>query len=610
MFEPVLTRFIIIFLLFIFCFFSVGYSQDNYIVKNVKFSGNESLSAGELKQLISLRPRGWFNRLLGQGTKVRYSRELLNSDLTIIKDYYQRRGFLNAEAKLGQLKTNDEKETVKINININEGEPIIVSEISFQFVDDTLRTRVEQLMSEYKSELNTKEGQRFRDAVLKEDINQLQTRLINNGYPYEEINYQLQVKQSENTVHIKLKVNAGPLCEFGAVSVSGNSHVSDRLIRKQVAFDRGETFRKRLVDKSQEQVYELGVFQIVTVRAQIPKKEQTTSIPVQVNVREASQYTTKFGVGWGTEDKFRTFIDFRWLHFLGGARRLNIDVKHSALEPYNVNIRATQPAFLNPNTSLGINPYIRKQDEPGYELRRRGFNLYMQRPIGQVYSVGITYNFERVNLDTTSVARLELDPRLTDLYNKSSILLSGTQNTTDDMFFPQRGFNNSLILKYSGFLGEYLYIKWLADIRHYHFVQNMVVATRIKFGSISPLRAGGFIPVEDRFFSGGATSNRGWLRHELGPQDAQGNPSGGNSLLECNLEFRIPLFGSFRSALFWDFGNVWQNEPIYQWDEIRHALGLGLRFETPIGPVRLDVARPVYDEKTHYRWHLTIGQAF
>ena len=136
------------------------------------------------------------------------------------------------------------------------------------------------------------------------------------------------------------------------------------------------------------------------------------------------------------------------------------------------------------------------------------------------------------------------------------------------------------------------------------------MATRLKIGDISSMDAGGFIPVEDRFYSGGSNSVRGWARSELGPKDSNGKPVGGNSVLEGSLELRIPLLGSFDSAVFWDFGNVWEEEFGDVLNELNHALGFGLRFKTPIGPVRFDLAAPVFNEEKHIRWHLTIGEAF
>ena len=317
------------------------------------------------------------------------------------------------------------------------------------------------------------------------------------------------------------------------------------------------------------------------------------------------------GVGWGKEDLFRAFADVQWLRFLGGARRLNLFLKHSGLEPYRVNLRFTQPGFIGPNTSLGLNPFIRKQTEPAFTVDRRGGDIYLHRQIGKIYNAGIGYTYEVVHLDTTTVGDADIQPDLNSLYNKSSITTGFSQTSTDDLFSPTKGFNNGITIKYSGVgPSTYTYLKWLVDVRHYLQIPRAVLATRIKVGQINSYDASGFIPVEDRFYAGGANSVRGWARHELGPEDENGKPLGGNYLTEGSLEFRIPVVGSFNGAIFWDFGNVWEGEFSGLLDKQRHALGAGIRFHTPIGPVRFDIARPVLDQDSHIRWHLTLGQAF
>jgi outer membrane protein insertion porin family len=93
-------------------------------------------------------------------------------------------------------------------------------------------------------------------------------------------------------------------------------------------------------------------------------------VPISIKIREAPKFTNKIGFGWGKEDRFRAFADVQWLRFFGGARRLNLFLKHSGLEPYHINLRFAQPAFIWPNTTVGLNPFIRKQAEPAFTVDR------------------------------------------------------------------------------------------------------------------------------------------------------------------------------------------------------------------------------------------------
>ena len=116
--------------------------------------------------------------------------------------------------------------------------------------------------------------------------------------------------------------------------------------------------------------------------------------------------------------------------------------------------------------------------------------------------------------------------------------------------------------------------------------------------------------MEERFYSGGSSSVRGWGRSLLGDLDENGDPIGGKSLMEFSLELRYPIYGYLSGVIFGDAGNIWDESVEYQIDELRYSAGVGLRLDTPIGPIRFDVARPVDDVDTDIQFHISVGQAF
>jgi outer membrane protein insertion porin family len=129
-------------------------------------------------------------------------------------------------------------------------------------------------------------------------------------------------------------------------------------------------------------------------------------------------------------------------------------------------------------------------------------------------------------------------------------------------------------------------------------------------GGIYSSDASQYIPVEDRFYSGGGNSNRGWSRSMLGPRRADGKPLGGMSILEMNFEIRHHLFWKVELAAFMDAGNVWTSSYHYRFDDLAYASGGGIRVETPIGPIRLDLGVPLWNEKKGIQFFISVGQAF
>lgn len=582
------------------------FTQENYRVRRIIFRGNRSISSSRLQDQMTLEPQNRLKPIREQSDSVTFREELLQQDIQELTYFYQREGFLDAAITIDSLQKNPAKKRLDIVLRIEEGEPVLINDILFQSADDSLMYDLDKLRSRFA----LKVGERFRDVGLEQDRGVIKAELSENGFAFATVDYHLKVDTLAQKAVVLYSINTGPHCFFGDVAIAGNEHVPEKTIRKQIAFKKGDIFSRRKIDRSQEQIYALNVFHIVSVQARLDERAHAV-IPVSIKIKEAPKFTNKLGAGWGKEDQFRTFVDVQWLRFFGGARRLNFYVKHSGLEPYHINLRFSQPAFLNPNTTLGVNPFVRKQQEPGYIVDRRGANLYLQRQIARVFSAGIGYTYEVVNLDTTSIADVQEQTDVTNLYDKSSMTLGISQNKTDDLFSPTRGSNNGLMLKVSGIgPSSYHYTKWLIDMRHFISLSPGVLATRLKVGQIRSMDAGGFIPVEDRFYSGGAHSVRGWARHELGPQAENSKPMGGQSLIEGCLELRLPLMGSFGIVTFWDFGNVWEEYFGSIVDNLRHAFGIGLRFFTPIGPVRFDCAIPVFDEVTQIRWHLTLGEAF
>jgi outer membrane protein insertion porin family len=408
-------------------------------------------------------------------------------------------------------------------------------------------------------------------------------------------------------VDIAWKINTGPLSTFGDIIIEGNKVVDEQSIREQLAFQKGELFQQQLIDTSHRDVYSLGMFKSVSMHALLDR-HTGTPVPVKVEVQEAPALMSRFGAGFGTEEKFRAFVDLTYLGFLGNTRRLSLFVKHSSLEPYNVNLQFTQPAFIHPRASLQINPFLRSQDEPGYKVNRRGAQTSLIYDFSERIFTSLSYVYENVTQDTIS----EVNYYTESTYDKQMFVVNFSTDQSMPRFDPDYGYYIGINTKFNGFLFKTRlpFNKVLLDLRKFHKVAGMVFGVRLKLGLIEPVAGNEFVPVEERFYSGGVSSIRGWARAELGPMDEQGNPVGGNSLFESSLELRFPVAEPLYGAFFVDFGNVWEPSFELRLNDLRYSAGAGLRYATFIGPVRLDVARPVFDTARTWQIHFSVGHAF
>lgn len=593
--------------------FAIVIAQENYEVSKIEFYGNKSFASSELVEQIVMYGTSGFNKSILKKMPFLFSEEIAESDRERLVAFYQREGFLNISVEGIDLELNKEKKTFKIGIIITEGMPILVDDIRFNFnpehsIDN--QEDFERIISQVISSLLLEKGKRFRDQDIQLDRELLAKQFRNSGYPYVELKPKLAVDSDNHKVDISWHMGSGPKSIFGEVVVSGNEKVATSFILKQLAFKKGQLFQQELIDKSQRQIYALGMFHIATVTANL-NEERRNAIPIQIQIREAPRMIVKFGVGYGREDKVRLFSDLQRLGFLGGSRRFNLLAKHSALEPYRIDAKLNQP--ITPRTTFLLNPYLIKQSEPGFKVNRYGSRLTVLHKIAQHTNGSIGYTFERVDLDKNSVQVTGNNNNLVSLYNKSSVSFGLTRDTSIPLFIPVSGMFGALTATISG-LGlnsEYHFSKIILDIRRYIQInERLIFATRMKFGAIQSYDDSKFVPVEERFFSGGTSSVRGWGRSELGPRTENGSPIGGKRLVEGSVEFRYPIWGLLSVVVFSDFGNVWVDSFEYKFDDLRYALGFGLRVATPIGPIRLDIARPVHDEAKKLQFYISVGHAF
>jgi outer membrane protein insertion porin family len=586
--------------------------QDESRVSQVLFMGNHAFSSRTLAEPMLIRaPSAWKRVLLGQSAD--FSEPLLQQDLKSLVEFYQREGFIDVLVSR-ELRHNLKDHTVAVVIRINENQPVLLNRIDHLFVDDTSsHTYLDKVFRQERGKLKLSKGQRFRDEAIQQDKAALTNTLANNGYLYAQVAVKIHWHEAEHSADLVFEIRPGPLCRFGSVKVSGNHRTDSSLIVKQVAFKPYDLYSQEVLQRSQRFIYQLGVFQYVTIKVSASDSHKQV-LPVELLVREAPRVTTKLGVGYGREEYLRFFVDLNFLNLLGGARRLNLYAKHSKLEPYHVLLKLTQPAFIHPGASLSLYPFYRSEKEPGYAIVRYGADFSYQQRLSYYTDGSVSYTFER---DRLSVSRMTAEEALKNqdikLYNKSSVTFGLVDDRSYPIFQPQRGWYNaaSLTLTGVGLQSDFHYLRWIYESRKYtQLLSGYVFAARVKLGAMKPLYADKVTPLEERFYSGGSNSVRGWGRSLLGPISSAGRPMGGNSLAEASVEMRLPLYKLLHSVVFCDLGNVWSSYLNFPLSELHYAAGAGLRFQTPIGPIRLDVAWPLGEGGNPVQVHASIGQAF
>jgi outer membrane protein assembly factor BamA len=419
------------------------------------------------------------------------------------------------------------------------------------------------------------------------------------------------------------------------------------VVIRQLTFRPNWRYRVSQLQESQRKLYGLETFQFANIEPVIKEGEQPEIVPIKVTVTEGKHRKVNFGLGYGSEEHFRASIDWRHVNFFGGARTLQFESGYSALSKgARPNLR--QPYVFSPRISLFLTGQSWHRNEPAYTLNTNGGRVTVERtfpPPGPFSrrtassSLSLTYTDEFQSYQVTEEAlhksdfiktliALGLDPlNGTARGLLSSVDLDYHRSTADNTLNAKKGYTLDTHLEKAGgaLQGDYRFVETILEGRFYQTIADRaVLAVKLRGGSIGvPSGENLFVPFYRRYWLGGATSLRGWGRFDVAPL-FNGVPIGGHTMIESSAELRVPLWGTrltnLSAVVFADAGNVWQNAWDFNLNDLRYDVGPGLRYLTPIGPIRLDFGYQLNripgllidgkPEAHRFRFHFSIGQAF
>jgi outer membrane protein assembly complex protein YaeT len=604
-------------------------------VTSVKFTGVKAVKQGQLKSVLATVQ----SSKLPWGTKHFFTREQFEADLKRVVAFYKDRGFPDAKVASFDVKLNDKQDAVDVTINVDEGQPTVVEAIEFTGLDALPAGHVDELKAllplQPKAPLDRALAQASREATLDE--------IKDHGFPYATVRLTERPGATDRERVLLLEATPGTLARYGEIDVQGNTSVSDNVVKRQLTFRPNWRFRLSQLQDSQRKLYSLETFQFANIEPVIKEGEQPEIVPVKITVTEGKQRKVNFGLGYGSEERGRASIDWRNVNFLGGARTLQVEGQYSWLSKGGrVNFR--QPYLFSPRVSLLLSGQSWRRDEPAYDLNTNGGRLTVERTLPRpgrfarrsaASSVSLTYTNEfqsyRVSdeaLNTPEFLKTLIALGLDPLNGTARGLLSSVdfdyhRSTADNALNARTGYTlNGHVEKAGGPLrGDYDFVETILEGRFYAALgQRAVLAAKVRGGSIGVPRGDNLkVPFYRRYWLGGATSLRGWGRFDVAPLH-EGIPIGGHTMVESSAEVRVPVWGNLSAVLFADAGNSWNNAWDFNLNDLRYDVGPGLRYLTPVGPLRFDFGYQLKRipgllidgkaEPRRFRFHFSIGQAF
>jgi outer membrane protein insertion porin family len=585
---------------------SVIYVVDRgkkYRIREVAFDGNRYFTATELRNQLAV---GESVRLFGgiDGKKVFD----LPDEIEVL---YQAQGFDDVQVNLHFRETDS---TAIATCSIAEGKQRRVRSVEFtgaSLLDAaTLRRQVA-----------LKEGGPYFTPSVQRDIQILETYYLNQGIRGTRIEARA-VPAVEDEFDVTFSIREGFLTKVQGIFISGNLVTRTGTVMKEIKIKEGEPARMESIVATRASLEKLAVFSEVRLD-EVPLAPGSENLVVRL--REGERNYVGLGIGLETRDELTTSAilsanlrprgtaEFMRSNIFGRAAHVSL-VSQFSLAEKRLILSWEQPYLL---FSLRVPTYfsgwIEEEDRISFGYKREGVSVSAIKPFFWDLTLLTALKYARTTLYFLEVAPNEIDREFYP-YSATSFETSLIREKRNDPFNPSRGYFSSLSLEYAFplFNTESDFLKMAFKYQRY-----FTIVPRLIFGSTFRLGLGaGRMPIHERFFAGGSNSFRGERFDELGPRDPQsGKPVGGKAMVLFNFELAFPLVSTLpdlAGAVFYDAGNVFVNRSDFGLDRLEHAVGGGIRYRTPLGPVRLELGWNLTDPARRGKpiFFITIGNVF
>ncbi len=574
-----------------------------YSIESVSFEGVKTFNAQKLKQELLVTEKTLFFSLMSYDRLFALPRE--------IEYFYRTQGFPEARAELELPRT---EKAVKAVLRVQEGPRQVLQSINFP---GTRLFPPEEILKE----LIEVQGGPYFPPNVRRDQGIIENFYLNHGIRGTTVAPRVE-SAGPNLLTLTFEIEEGTPVAIRNILVAGNRTTRDSVINKEIQVRKGGPADASEILESKRRLERLGIFSEVRTREILTDPGQEN---VVVTVQEGEVNYAGVGLGFESTEAvpsaeplgFRPRITGEYIrsNVFGRAAQVGLIGQFSDIEERAV-VSWTQPYLFGAALRPSLLAWIEKEDRTSFTYNRRGVGLNLTRPVTPQMTLFGTLRWSRTDLSNLQVPESSIDRRLQH-YSTTAASVSAAQDRRDDSYNPEKGYFLSALTEVAvpvlGTESDY----WKNFIK---FQYLRTLAPQVVFSLLS--RVGlvtGEISLPERFFAGGSYSFRGEYFDFLGPKDPEtGEPVGGRMLFLVNAEVRfpiIPLLRSLSAAAFFDYGNVFTYISDFNVKDLEAAVGGGLRYRTPLGPIRFDIGWNIYTpppqtrKKTAY-YFITIGHMF
>jgi outer membrane protein assembly complex protein YaeT len=628
---------------------------------SVAIQGNHYFRTKDIRERMYMQPSGFIRLRHG-----RYSEAFVRRDKEAVQSLYKGNGF--RDVKVTATSVDDYKGktgNVAVTVKIDEGPQYSVSGLTLEGFDQLGKNNI-------AANLAVSPGEPFSEANVALDRDYILRTYQAAGFPDAAFDWKMTPAATPHQFDVRYQVTEGSREFVRDLLITGLTHTRRSLVDPGLHLHPGDPLSWVEMGAIQRNLYELGVFDTVDMAIQNPDGD-TQDKYVVYHLTEGHRYSVAVGLGaeiaeiGGSQYSLdnpqgqtgfspRGSFEISRLDMFGLGQSLNFKSRVSSLDDL-ASLNYLIPRIHNvEGRDISITLlYDSERDVRTFASRRLEADLQLSQKLSKATRVFWRYSYRDSKVDPGT---LKINPLLIPLYSQPALIgeLSANlvQDRRDNPANAHHGIYNTVDIGVSShfFGSRQSFGKILLHNSYYHPIHgNLVLASNTEFGFIAPFgvpsgeNASEFIPLPERFFGGGGTSERGFPDDQAGPRDSDtGFPLGGNALLFHSTELRFPLIGdNIGGVLFHDIGNVYSTlgaisfgvhqTSLTDFDYMNHAVGFGIRYQTPLGPVRVDLAYSInpptfnglegtYDQLlfggatrvlqsvSHFQFFFSIGQAF